>query len=240
MVSQTGTGKERIRRPAPQRTEPNRDGWASDAPPIAEAEPPQVAPAIEQIVSDAVRIGYTVIEENLRQGRAAADRFGTGVYGVKDVPEDVGQIGRRVMQAVRDLSATWFDFLEASLRDPRFAAALKSRPVAPAPAGGKAGGRPPAAKGPVAIACSFPGKPAEVVSATLTSPEQLSMLAVPGLHSPDASAPPITSIVFLLAPGGIVASIRIPPDQPPGTYSGVICDAKTHAPLGTISIKVGE
>ena len=175
-------------------------------------------------------MGYSVIEDHLRQGRAAADRMSAGSYGVRDVPDDLGQLGSRLLQAARDFSTMWFDFIEAGVRDPRLVNALRRQP----------GGAPARAKVPVTLTCSFPGKAATVLDASLTQPEQPALLATVGLHSPDPKTPPITSIVFMPGAGGVTAVIRIAKDHPAGTYSGVISDAGTHAPLGTISVKVDQ
>jgi hypothetical protein len=60
------------------------------------------------------------------------------------------------------------------------------------------------------------------------------------LYSPDRSLPAITRIAFLASDDGssIIATITVPADQPAGTYSGVVCDDETHAPLGTLSVQV--
>jgi hypothetical protein len=74
----------------------------------------------------------------------------------------------------------------------------------------------------------------------LSRPSQPSPLVVTALQSPDASLPPIRNISFLASDDGasIIAMITVPPDQPPGTYSGVVSDEKTHTPLGAMTVKV--
>jgi hypothetical protein len=74
----------------------------------------------------------------------------------------------------------------------------------------------------------------------LSQPEGPSVLTVAGLHSPDQSLPPITKIAFMASDDGtcIIARINVPDDQPDGVYSGVVCDDKTHAPLGTLTVRV--
>jgi len=75
-----GAGVSRLRRPAPERTEPRR-GWGNlYAPGKADAVPeaPPVAPPSEatsapiDAAARVVRDGYRVVEENLRRGRQVA------------------------------------------------------------------------------------------------------------------------------------------------------------------------
>lgn len=241
MTSPTDAKTARVRRSAPGRTKPDRKGWSGDIPSAsADTSAPAAAfenPEIEKIVTDAVRIGYSVIGDNLRQGRAAADRFGAGTYKPGDVTGDLGQIGRRLMDAARDLSVIWFDFLQAALRDPRLAAALQPQPITPSPPSGD----PTGSQSDVPLACTFPGKAGTVIQAQLSRPERPTILTTPGLHTATGSEPPITTVTFLAAAGGgVTAVVRIPANQPPGTYSGVISDAASHAPLGMLAVKVDQ
>jgi hypothetical protein len=241
MTSPTDAEAARVRRPTPRRAKPDRKGWSGDAPSGGADTSTTVAgfenPEIEKIVTDTVRIGYSVIGDNLRQGRAAADRFGAGTYKPGDVTGDLGQMGRRLMDAARDLSVIWFDFLQAALRDPRLAAALQPQPIAPSPPSGGSSG----AQVDVPLVCTFPGKAATVVQAQLSRPAQPTILTTAGLHTATGSEPPITTVTFLAAAGGgVTAVVRIPADQPAGTYSGVISDAGSHAPLGMLAVKVDQ
>jgi hypothetical protein len=60
-----------------------------------------------------------------------------------------------------------------------------------------------------------------------------------GLYSLGGDANPLTEISFGLGEGRAPElRVRIPPDQPAGTYSGVIVDLATHEPRGTLSVRV--
>ena len=50
-------------------------------------------PKVSDAVAHAVKMGYDVITENIRQGREAAERFRQGEYSVREVPGDLR--GRR-------------------------------------------------------------------------------------------------------------------------------------------------
>jgi hypothetical protein len=239
---------ERRRRPEPTRTGPIRSGPAGKKPspksaPSGPAEAPPADAAsseseVQRIVADAVRLGYDVIGQNLEQGRAAADRFSAGSYGMHHAKDDVGALSGRFAQLARDLGTVWFDLLAAVLRDPTLQEALKPKPVpVPDP---KPGDDAPA-RSPVRVGCQVRGNDkASAAPLVLSQPDRPSRLSVAGLYSPDRSLPPITNLAFLASDdgGSIIAVITVPGDQPAGTYSGVVCDEGTHAPLGTLSVQV--
>jgi hypothetical protein len=240
-------GDKRRRRPEPMRAGPTRSAAAGKKPlrkpaPSGAAEPPPVDAAstesdVQRIVADAVRLGYDVIGQNLQQGRAAADRFSAGAYGVDHARDDVSALGGRLVQLARDLGTVWFDLLGAVLRDPTLQEALKPKPVPEKPPPGNDA----PARSPVTVGCQVKGNArASAAPFFLSQPEQPSLLSAAGLYSPDRSLPPITNLTFLASDDGssIIAVINVPADQPAGTYSGVVCDEATHAPLGTLSVQV--
>ena len=111
------SGDERLRRPEPERTGPIRSGARAKKPsptsaPSASAE--EAAPAdasvdtstdseVHRIIADAVKLGYDVIGQNLQQGRAVADRFSAGSYGLTHAKDDIGDLSKRLVQLARDL-----------------------------------------------------------------------------------------------------------------------------------------
>lgn len=245
-----GGRKPRARRHEPTRDAPLRGGWTRA--PAAAAAPGNdavIEADIDKVVADAVRLGYEVIGENLRQGRVAADRFSAGQYGVKDIPDDMAAVGGRLLQLMRDLGTTWFDLIHAVVRDPKLREVLQPQPIAPVtPGGSKPPVTPPTGTAPIApfmpipLACIVRGNVvASAAPTVLLQPAAPAMLSLAGLYSPDRTLPPITRVAFTAAAdgGGVVAIVTIPDDQPAGTYSGVIADAVAHTPLGTLTVRVG-
>lgn len=232
---------DRITRPPPARETPFRNSWTGTGP-MGGNQPPADA-AVDEVVAHAVRIGYQVIGENIRQGRRAADRFSAGDYGVRDVPNDLTQLSTRLLQLTRDLSATAFDLFGAVLRDPTLRSALQRNDAPRAPSGfadWPAPGVPPEGRR-VPLTCDFRGaRHAVAAPAALRYADQPTTLSVAGLWSPNQSLPPLRKISFSAAADGygVVATIVIPDDQPAGTYSGVVCDGITHLPLGTLTVQV--
>ena len=70
-----------------------------------------------ETVHEAVRIGYQVIEDNIEQGRQAASRLSRGSYQTSDAQSDFLQMSSRLLQAGRDLTASYFDMLEGLIRE---------------------------------------------------------------------------------------------------------------------------
>ncbi|UVO51744.1 hypothetical protein M0208_14960 [Sphingomonas sp. SUN019] len=189
------------------------------------------------VVADAVRLGYQVIEENLRHGRMAADRFRAHDYNLGDATDDVQILGRRVLDLARDLGGTWFDLVAAVLDDPRLRDAVRSRtpPSDPSRPGQQPGGG--------GVTVRVIGHPSAIGEALiepltgLTGPPQVTPLrqlnnpaetaAITGVR---LGADPDTGAPALLAP--------VPPDQPPGVYSGTVHDAGSGRLLGSISLTV--
>lgn len=243
---------ERRSRPEPKSTGPHRSGLAGKKPPPkaapSEGEEAQAADAaskdfeVRKIVADAVQLGYDVIEDNLALGRAAADRLSAGAYGFDHAKDDVGELSKRLVQLARDLGMVWFDLLEAVVQDTTLREALKPKPKGPKPPSKNPRPGDPASGRPLpSVGCHVQGNDrASADPFLLSRPEGPTRLTVAGLHSPTRGLPPITKVTFVAGkdPTPIVAMIAVPPDQPAGVYNGTVCDYDTHAPLGTLTVRV--
>lgn len=229
---ETSPGQTRRRRAMPERDGPNRaprgapkgNGGATTEPPPSE---------IPEVIADAVRLGYQVIEENLRQGRTAADRFGARDYGIHDATDDVQMLGRRVVDLARDLGSSWFDLVAAVLNDQRLRDAVTPRTAPPSTPGQSPGGS--------TVAVCVIGHPSAAGQAFLEPLDGLSAppRITPLRHLTDTvstiagvrlGADPETGALALLAP--------VPPDQPPGVYAGTVHDGSAERLLGSISLTV--
>ena len=221
---------DRRRRPESEHTGPDRSGAAGKKrPPKAapyedeEAQPADAASKdfeVRKIVADAVELGYDVIEDNLALGRAAADRFSAGAYGLDHAKDDVGELSKRLVQLARDLGMVWFDLLEAVVQDTTLREALKPKPKRPKqPSKTPRPGDPAPGRPLPSVKCQINGPDrASADDFLLSRPEGPTRLTVAGLHSPTRGLPPITNVTFMPGkdPNPIVAMIAVPPDQPAG------------------------
>lgn len=253
-------GDDRVRRP-----EPGRDGpWRAPFRPASPAAgvPLPANETVSETVAHAVRLGYDVIGENIRQGRVAASRFRHGDYNVRDVPYDLTRLSIRLLNLTREMSTTTFDLLDRLLNDPNtLGAGPRPGPANPAPppfypatpaatpsssvASGPDGvARAPVRPGGPTLTCQFTGsRHATLKQGLLSRPEQPTRpesLTVTPLASIDPTVKAIAGVTFAASAHGadVVAHIAIPDDQPAGTYSGVVYAPDTHAPLGVLAIAV--
>jgi hypothetical protein len=260
---------ERVTRPEPERDGPIRDGRPTGG--SGPANPAAGGVKADEVVAHAIRLAYSVIDENIKQTRAAAGRMEQGNYGIGNVSNDLGDLASRLVHLGRDLSTAAFDVMEAVLRDPALRNLTARPPLAPQQEFG--GNSQAASTGPAWSSLLQPGalfrRPAapagegqapwttaehtipltcEVTPprrgygepALLRHPDNPAMPVVAGLQSPDRNLPPLQSIRFgLSADGnGAVAMIDIPDGHPAGTYSGTICDSRTHKVLGVLTVTV--
>jgi hypothetical protein len=198
---------------------------------------------VSQVVADAVRIGYQVIGDNLRQGRAAADRFSAGTYDIGEVPHEIAVLGKRLVQLSRDWGTVWFDLAAAVLRDPAIREALvpqaSGKRPRPTPGGG---GATPAGSGHVTLSIAFDSsRTCHARPVSVPALKQPHHLVVDAFEPDSGNAPPITG--GRLLPGGspdsAVLLLSVPPRQPAGIYKAVVRDSERGIKLATLHIEVG-
>jgi len=217
--------KQRLHRPDPERTMPNRrfstmfrrdadiDSNAGAAPEAASDE-----------VGDAVRMGYSVIEEQIRQGQRAAEQITGAPFGLGTAATSGKDIANRLMRFTTDLAALHFDLMGVLMQ--------------PSGLGGLAGNGAPAQSSGSRVSIEIESKRKNKVTLDLWAGKHTAALTVPALHSAESDKTPLTDVSFTpgteLAPANL--RIVIPDSQPPGVYSGLILDAETSQASGTLSL----
>ena len=230
-------GRDRQQRPQPARQGPNRQVPPSSGPPAgASGTTPGAADGgktVDQVVADAVRKGYQVVEENIRQGRAAAERVRAGSYGVSEIPSEIRTVANRLLTLGMELGTIWFQLIAAVMRDPKLRTAFEED-LAPRTAPTVRPVSPPVA---YRVRCSR-----EVEHSLSLHP--LSSPAVPavaGLYSIEPNAPSISRerVTFRRNPDdSLLVQINVPDEIPAGTYNGVLIDRDTHEPIGTLRLRI--
>ena len=241
MTTPEGSSKaaeERVRRPRPQREGPKRAATG--------ALPREAEASINESVAHAVRTGYDVIAENIRQGREAAAKFRQGEYNIRDVPGDLETVLLRLIHLAREVSTTTFDVCERLLKEvggdkppPPSTAGV---PPFPSPSAKPAAPRPEVAPGRMKLTARFVGT-AKAVAIT----EALDRPRRPTTPK-DLAATPLTSRQGATIPGvtfetdmsveGLIAVITIPKDQAVGVYSGLVHAANDEVPLGVLTVEI--
>lgn len=241
----------RVSRPEPGRLGPKRAKTGKKGKdPTKDADPASGSPQ-DQTVSDsvahAVKVGYDVIAENIRQGREAAARFRQGEYNVREVPGDLQVMALRLVQLARELSKTTLDVCERLLKEVGASPEDRTAEVPPfrtaAPAAEKPSA-PAADAGVMKVTIRFTGGGKGLArTATLSRPRHPTApghISVTPLSRRAAGAKPIGGVNFEtdMSVEGIVAVINIPKRQEPGIYSGLVHARGDEVPLGVLTIEV--
>jgi hypothetical protein len=176
------------------------------------------------IIGDAVSRGYKVIEDQILQGRDAAERFRAGTYNSADAEADVKKLVNRVLDLVKELGTAGFDLAAAAVRSP----SDTPRDPNSAPS--------PSQNSDVAIE-TYSTRRVKVIC-KLNPPSARFVPSVPALHSNDPNVPPLKTIRFDVQDARPVLLVNISDDQPLGTYAGAIVDMSTNEAGGFVSVSI--
>jgi hypothetical protein len=180
--------------------------------------------SVNNIISDAVGLGYKVIDDQIRQGREAAGRFRDGAYSNTHAEEDLKKLIDRMLYLVKELGVVGFDMVGAVVRDPRRRSS--------------SGGRSPAD-----LAVQVQSKKRVEVNYHLIPAAAAHFEpSIPHLYAADREVAPLKKI-RIEAHGEAKAHrpvlvVEVPDDHPAGTYTGVILDKASKQPSGFISVTV--
>jgi hypothetical protein len=234
---------DRVTRPKLERSAPVRTLFST---------PGRPTPAGPGDVGRGVQLGYTVIEDYLRQGQELAKAMVTPGAAVS--PPDPQQMANRLVQYATDFAGAWLEYLQTAMSLPGMVPGTAS----PATPVGTAGpfdiGRHAAepARGPdpsqaregTREGTSRPALTLDVQSSKRVNvtvelkPVAASLpLVVHELRSGDGAAPRISE-VSIVHGDRLVVRLRVPDGQPPGTYSGLIVDTKDNLPRGTMTVQI--
>lgn len=232
--------EERLRRPTPKRKGPirafhNRAEAHVEAPAAGAAA--SASPLQDPDLASVVEGAYRVLDNNVEEGRRAAERFRAAAYGPSEAPPNAKVVADRLVTMTRDMGTAWIDLFSAVLREPELRTVLERilpqdrarRQSTPAPR---------TATTTVSQRVSS-RKPVELTISALPRLDPPAALAIAGLHSLDTTAPPIRQVLFgVRADGGVEVQIVVPDDQPTGAYSGAIVDLLSQQPIGMLSVRV--
>ena len=244
---------ERITRPIPERTGSIRS-WSAllgaAAARSGDAGTPGGA-TLGGVVSRSVEVGYRVVDEYLRHGQRVAERLGDRSLTPGTMVQDFQELTARMARYASDLMDVWFQLIE-------LAAAGRGAPHRPSgDRGAPADPAPPRAPEPPAAGStgrdSHDGEGGTRVSVQIASlqPAEVTLDLRPGstglplivhaLRAAEPDKPRLTEIALEPASEDGVRRlrIRIPPEQPPGVYNGLVIDERTSRPAGTLSVRVG-
>lgn len=249
--------RQRPKRPQLDRTTPLRSwsGLFSGVRPASAGDEPSArkGPSLEDVVSRSVDLGYRVVNEYIRQGQKAARRMSEGSYGAEAWTTDAQDLAGRMAQYASELVGTWFELMQLTV-----GSAALGRVAAGQPAG-RAESEPPAPvpdPGQPSTPTSAPGAPAsgghvrmKIVSirpvevvVDLRPDAAQRPLRAHALRATDPSKPRLNQVMFQSNGAGEPPTlhVRVPDDQPPGAYEGVVLDADSNRPVGIVRVIITE
>lgn len=239
------TQHDRLRRPVPERTKPNRGilGMLGQAEgPSAPVDGHPLAPGFTQqpdpraplnpeaadYISDSVRAASDVVDEHIRQGHAAAQSLGGASLGAGMLKGLTGQAeGGHLLgsltRAYSDLAAVWVEVAKS--------VAGQLGETKPATAPNPAGEAPP-----MALIVECRGR----AETRLDMFRACSDLIAQPMVAQGADMVAISDVTFTPAQGDSagVLHVVVPQDAQPGRYYGMLLNAADMSPVGAISLNL--
>jgi hypothetical protein len=229
---------ERLHRPELPRDRPIRDFMSYVRGPASEQRASNGgASVIDDAVSEGVKLGYSVIDEQIKQGERLAERLRPGGRRDGGAPPDLSGLIERALNIYKDFGALALAAAETLARNPSVQSGLHRA---------FRGDRDPATTtssrsshvGPIAIEINS-SRRVTVKLEKQPFPEGFSA-HVHELRAIAASVPPLKTVGFTTDADTSAPVLRIHVDdaQPAGVYSGIVVDAVSNEPWGAISIRI--
>jgi hypothetical protein len=219
---------ERFRRPEHERTEPHRASTGL----LRETAGTNGKTGGADAVSRSIGQGYRIVEEYLQQSRRVASEIAPGLSGNAD--QGIGGLTSRMLRTTSEMFELWFQLLDAS-------GPARQAPMAPV-GDGNASTAGPSAPAPAGICVQLESRRPARVTVDVRAGARGRALVAHALRSSDDSLPRIGDVSVEDSRDGEPMSVRvrIPDDQPPGIYHGMVIDDASSLPVGTISVILEE
>lgn len=239
----------RIKRPKPERIRPLRSMSSflgtdrHDAPPrggSGGAADGDGGVRVDDVVARSVDLGYRVIDEYVRQGQRVARSLGDRSYSPGAMVGDLQELSGRLAEYAAEFASVWSELIQLGARSGLGQGFGTAQPAA--------GQEPPVQArtngldGGMRLRISVLASRATQVSVDLRSVDEGADLIAHALRAVDPAKPRIADITLGRPGAGNTRElhIKIPDDQPPGTYTGVIVEADTNRPAGTVSVSIPD
>jgi hypothetical protein len=245
--------RERLHRPDLERTEPVRNAAAYLRDPgsaegvQSKSKQPGSRDTADGAVGHGVKLGYKVIEEQIRKGQLLAQRLGKAHKVNGTGSGEIGVLIERTLHLYKDMGALYFDALETVARSPALKTAISSvwngKTKAPAPVQTETETeiKPNSDTGMGAgFAIEVASTRRTQVTLDLRSSPKGFTPQVHALHAADPKIAPLIGVRFRMEPGLPTPALQvvIQDAQPPATYTGVVVDSATNEPHGTLCVRL--
>ena len=249
MIQQT-----RLKRPKLERTGPirnlNRAFNQNGA--DAKVDAQQRAPSndeglgVQDAVAEGVRIGYGVIEDQIRQAQNLAKTFTPDGGSLNMGGDEIRPLLTRMLRTYGDLTSVWLEVLNAAMGNVELLDMLlgKSKDDTVEPEKHEAAPNTTTkstTKETSGISLRITANcPVETKLDLFAASSANEALVVQDLRCREAGKPPLSDVVMQQTGFGepCLLSIKVPDQQPSGLYQGLIVDSRTDAPVGALSVTI--
>jgi hypothetical protein len=227
----------------------NDDPWSVRPGP---SRPGQFRDSAEEAVNDGVDDAYRVADEHMREGQWRAGSRNQRSYTWRSPgyssPFGYGYGGRpsdglleQVMRVYLDMMSLVGTMMNGLTRPPYPPQPQYPRPFEDRrePGFNYAPDPPPAARS-TAVRLEVTSNQPNHIALDLKPLRPRGLLAVPPLRALNNNRSELRDVELDTANDRCVLRVHIPDAQPPGLYSGVVVDARTGEPRGTLAIQVGN
>ncbi len=233
---------ERHHRPDLERDAPIRDSMAyvrgAGFPGRAKSTPggTTAADGADNTVAHGVKLGYDVIDDQIRQGQRWAERLRHRDDNASATPPaGIGTLIERALNIYKDMGTLTLDAVDTLTRSSGIRSGISRA--------WRGMGRPgPTTDSGTPWRFAFKltaGRPTLVTSdIRLRSAHTLPL--VHALHAANAAFPPLTGARFEVDPSTMapILHVEVADAQPAATYYGVVVDSATNEPCGTLSVRI--
>lgn len=186
-------------------------------------------------LAEGVELAYSVIDKYIADGRRTAEDINSQPYPTRAPNDNLQDILERMLRFQSEMLPLWIETLATLVKvDPSRNGSATTRERA------ASNGSPKSET--MAVSIEVVSLRPVQVSVELRPNVEAGSLVALGLNAVDPGKPVLTDISLMPdeIPGRIKLRLRIPEDQPPGTYSGVIVDRDSGETRGTLSIRIAD
>jgi hypothetical protein len=187
-------------------------------------------------LAEGVELAYSVIEKYIDEGRRTAEGFSSQPYSTRATNDNLQEALERLLRLQTEMLPLWIETLATLVKvDPTRNGHASAPDAWPHPNGGQK------AETMVVSIEVVSVRPVQVSVELRPNSEAKSLVSL-GLSAVDSSKPALSDISLVPdeVPGRIKLRLRIPENQPSGTYSGVIVNRDSGEARGTLSIRIAD
>ena len=187
-------------------------------------------------LAEGVELAYSVIDKYIAEGRQTAEALSNQPCTNRVPNDNLQDIVERMLRFQSEILPLWIETLATLVKvDPSRNGSATAREGWPS-----SNGSPKSET--VAISIEVISLRPVQVSVELRPNSEAQSLVALGLNAVDPGKPVLTDISLGPdeIPGRVKLRLRVPENQPPGTYSGVIVNRDSGETRGTLSIRITD